>query len=216
MNHASLGWRCALLALLSAAPACQRAPESIPPRSPAPAVAGSLDARGTLDAGGALAPLSLYHLDLTLQDQHQREWPLRSLRGQPVLVALFYASCPHACPLLLGQLKRLWARSPASKQRRLQVLLVSLDGERDTASALRAQQERLQVDGATWRFTRTSPDGVRALAAALDVKYQRLPDGGFNHSSVVVLLDGEGVPSARSEGPNENGDAVLAALEALP
>jgi len=39
---------------------------------------------------------------------------------------------------------------------------------------------------------------VRALAALLGVQYRRLPDGDFNHSSTIELLDAEGRIAART------------------
>ena len=40
---------------------------------------------------------------------------------------------------------------------------------------------------------------VRQLAAVLDIQYRALPDGDFNHTSVLILLDGQGRIVARSE-----------------
>ena len=46
---------------------------------------------------------------------------------------------------------------------------------------------------------RTDPDGVRLLAAALGVRYCKLPDGSYSHSSILTVPDGQGVPRARTE-----------------
>jgi len=40
---------------------------------------------------------------------------------------------------------------------------------------------------------------VRKLAAVLGIQYRQLDDGEFNHSSALILLDGEGRISARTE-----------------
>ena len=33
---------------------------------------------------------------------------------------------------------------------------------------------------------------MRRLAAALNIQYRQLPDGEFNHSTVITLLDAQG------------------------
>jgi protein SCO1/2 len=40
---------------------------------------------------------------------------------------------------------------------------------------------------------------VRAIAAALGIRYRQLPDKSFSHSSVITLLDRDGVPAARTQ-----------------
>ncbi len=58
------------------------------------------------------------------------------LRGHPVLIAMFNATCPDACPLLIADLQRIEGELPSRIKADLRIVLVSLDPERDTPDAL--------------------------------------------------------------------------------
>jgi protein SCO1/2 len=55
---------------------------------------------------------------------------------------------------------------------------------------------------------------VRAIAAALGIRYRQLPDLSFSHSSVITLLDRDGVPVTRTQAPVAEGPAFLASRRA--
>ena len=149
---------------------------------------------------------SVYALSASLVDQRGRTVGLDLFRGHPVLVSMFYASCPDACPLLIADLQRMERELPPRIKADLRIVLVSLDPERDTPDALQALARARQVDESRWRLLRAPAETVRDIAALLGVKYRRLPDGSFNHSSVITLLDPDGAIVARDDaigGPHE-------------
>ncbi|HEY2406608.1 MAG TPA: SCO family protein [Polyangiaceae bacterium] len=139
-------------------------------------------------------------MPLTLVDQDGQSFALDSYRGHPVLVSMFYASCPYACPTLISQIQRVDRALSARARGDLRVLLVSFDPERDTPEKLKQLCLERHVDETRWRLARASADDVRQLAAVLGVKYKRLDDGGYNHSSVITVLDQQGFVRARSDG----------------
>lgn len=153
-----------------------------------------LVATGTAGAEPAadLPGNSLYQLDLPLTDQTGRTFAFGELRGRPQLVAMFYTSCRYVCPLIIDTAKAVEHALPEDLRPRLQVLLVSIDPERDDVAALAAVAKRRSLDGARWRLVRTDAAHVRELAAALGIQYRRLVDGEFNHASVLTLLDADG------------------------
>jgi len=149
---------------------------------------------------------SVYALSASLVDQRGRTVGLDLFRGHPVLISMFYATCPDACPLLIADLQRMERELPPRIKADLRIVLVSLDPERDTPDALQALARTRQVDESRWRLLRAPEDTVRDIAALLGVKYRRLPDGSFNHSSVITLLDPDGAIVARDDaigGPHE-------------
>ena len=149
---------------------------------------------------------SIYALPASLVDQRGRTVGLDLFRGHPVLISMFYATCPDACPLLIADLQRMERELPPRIKADLRIVLVSLDPERDTPDALQALARTRQVDESRWRLLRAPEDTVRDIAALLGVKYRRLPDGSFNHSSVITLLDPDGAIVARDDaigGPHE-------------
>ncbi len=149
---------------------------------------------------------SVYALSASLVDQRGRTVGLDLFRGHPVLISMFYASCPDACPLLIADLQRMERELPPRIKGDLRIVLVSLDPERDTPDALQALARARQVDESRWRLLRAPAETVRDIAALLGVKYRRLPDGSFNHSSVITLLDPDGAIVVRDDaigGPHE-------------
>ena len=155
---------------------------------------------------------SVYALSASLVDQRGRAVGLDLFRGHPVLISMFYASCPDACPLLIADLQRMERELPPRIKADLRIVLVSLDPERDTPDALQALARARRVDESRWRLLRAPEDTVRDIAALLGVKYRRLPDGSFNHSSVITLLDPDGAIVVRDDAMGGPHEALLRGL----
>jgi len=165
------------------------------------------------------APLpedSLYTMELPLVDSHGEEASLAAGHGHPTLISMFYASCPTACPMLVGEVQSMEARLTPEERADLRVVLVSLDPDRDTPEALAEAAERYGVDGTRWTLNRTEDAHVRTLSALLDIQYRDLPDGEMNHSSILTLLDRQGRVVARREGLGGTVDPLVEALRQVP
>ena len=146
----------------------------------------------------AAAPLptdSIYRLDIQLTDQDGHRWPLAARRGQVQVVSMFYTSCTMVCPLIIQTMQATAkAAGPASPA----LLAVSFDPEHDDPGVLHHYAQTHGLDAAHWTLARAEPDDVRRLAALLGIRYRRLPEGDFNHSSVLILIDANGRILARS------------------
>lgn len=142
---------------------------------------------------------SVYQLPLPLTDQHGRTWDWRTHRGRPQLVTMFYSACPNMCPLIVDSGKAVeHALSPAERAQ-LQLLYISLDPQRDTPPTLSALARKRGLDPARWSLASPRAQDVRSVAGVLDVRYRKLANGEFNHTSVLLLLDREGRIVARTE-----------------
>ena len=135
---------------------------------------------------------SLYQLQVPLTDSSGKPGTLDRYAGGPVLVTMFYGSCPHVCPMLIATIQRLERELPEANRGRLRVLMVSFDSKRDTPAKLTEVAQRHRVDLARWTLARADADDVRRLAAALNIQYRQLPDGEFSHATVITLLDPQG------------------------
>lgn len=167
-------------------------------------------------AAGDPSSDSIYALDATFLDQAGRPVGLDLFRGHPVLITMFYGTCRDACPLLIADLHRIERQVPAAARADLRILLVTLDPARDKPAALSALARAHHAEDARWGFLQPRDDDtVRVVAAVLGIKYRRLADGHFNHSSVITLLDAAGVIAHRLEGPGQPSDPLLARLRAL-
>ncbi len=145
-----------------------------------------------------LPETSIYHLKVKLTDQRGTIQSLDTFRGHPVVVGMFYATCPNVCPVLISTIQMMERKLPADYLAKLRVILVSVDPETDTPEILSRVAARHHVDPGRWKLTRAAPQDVRKIAAVLSVKYRKLPDGEFSHTSVLTLVDSEGVVRAQS------------------
>lgn len=136
--------------------------------------------------------LPLYALKLPLTDQSAVARSLDMHRGHVVLATMFYGRCPMACPLLIDTIKSIENSLTPAERSRLRVLMISVDPEHDTPQALTALAKQRRIDLTRWTLARASREDVRLLAAALDVQYRQLPDGSYNHTSVITLVQADG------------------------
>ncbi len=164
---------------------------------------------------GSLPGASVYNLKADLIDQDGKTVPLSVFAGQPVLISMFYASCPSACPMLVADVQAIESRLTPEQLANLRVLLVSLDPQSDTPAALTAAVERYEIDATRWRLTSPTVDGVRSIAAVLGISYQAVEGGEMHHSSIITLLDGQGEPQARLDGLRQDPQPLVDALARL-
>ena len=151
---------------------------------------------GVVHADSPLPADSLYQLAVPLTNQDGHSAPFASRRGKPQIVSMFYASCTMVCPMIIDTMKA--TRRAAGEPADLHLLAVSFDPERDDVDALRRYAAAHKLDLRWWTLARTAPQDTRSLAALLGVQYRKLPDGEFNHSSALLLLDGDGRIVART------------------
>ena len=166
----------------------------------------------------ALPSASLYRIEGRFTDAVGGVVGLDVARGHPVLLAMFYASCPRACPLLISDVKRVLQALPDVDRAAVSVVLVSLDPARDTPAVLAQTLRARSLDPQHWTLLRADPSTTRVVAAALGVRWRDNGDGSIDHTSRIVLLDGAGVPVAtRNEigGPVEDFVAALQHQTAL-
>ncbi len=151
-------------------------------------------------AGAALALPgdSVYQLDAKLTDQRGQAIKLDAGRGEPVLVSMFYTSCQFVCPMLIDAARDTQAALSEAERQHIKVLLISFDPARDTQAKLDGMARERGLDASRWTLARTDPATVRKIAALLKFQYRALPDGEFNHSAELILLDGEGRIAART------------------
>jgi protein SCO1/2 len=110
-----------------------------------------------------------------------------ALRGRPVVLTFFYASCHATCPALVARLRALERDVPGDAA----FVAVTLDTGRDTVAALGEHARRWEL-GDRWHLLTGAPEAIARLAAAHGVQWVRQPDGEIAHENVVVLVDRAG------------------------
>ena len=135
---------------------------------------------------------SLYQLGATLTDQNGHAFKLKEHLGKPVLVSMFYTSCKFVCPMLIDAMETTRQGLTVVERAQLDLLLVSFDPEHDDVKKLKSIATSRELDSSQWTLARTDASSARKIAATLGIQYRLLSDGDYNHTTVLVLLDGQG------------------------
>lgn len=141
---------------------------------------------------------SVYQLPLQLTDQDGHQQSLASRRGRPQLVTMFYTSCQMVCPMIIDSLRLTRNALDPAARAKIDLLAVSFDPARDDVATLRSYADKRKLDSRIWILARAEPAQVRQLSGVLGLQYRQLPDGEFNHSSELILLDADGRIVART------------------
>jgi len=184
----------------------------------APAASSSPPAAPQLTATGASVSLpgdSIYQLPIELETDTGGRVAFSSFKGMPLLITLFYADCTSVCPMLTQQLQKIDHRLRAGARANTRILMVTLDAEHDSPAVLSDFRLRHHIRDARWTVARTSPDNVRLLAAVLGVRYRKLPDQSFNHSTVIALADREGVIQTKIAGVLADDTTLVTAANSM-
>jgi protein SCO1/2 len=131
--------------------------------------------------------------DFTLTDQNGKPRAFSSLRGQPALVFFGFTHCPNVCPTQLGRLKLLH-ESGNGALKDVRIVLVSVDGARDTPARLRSFLGPLSADFIGLTGDPKATSGIAARFAAVFFKEPAAKDGSYNvmHSTQVFAVDKAG------------------------
>ncbi|MGI9305858.1 MAG: SCO family protein [Gammaproteobacteria bacterium] len=157
--------------------------------------------------------LSLYQLESKWTDDAGNPVSLRDFAGQPAVAAMVYTSCEYACPLIVGDMMKIYNGLPENERGGVRFLLVSFDPARDTPETMgRYKKKNLPANG--WTVISSDEDGALEFAAALGVRYKPVSGGDFAHSNIVVILDGEGREIFRQSGLGNSPGKAIAALRA--
>lgn len=131
--------------------------------------------------------------DFQLLNHESKPVRLSQLRGAPVLLFFGFSHCPAVCPAALEQLRQL-EKQHAKELGPTRIVIVSVDGERDTPERLSAW---LKPVSRTFLGLTGHPDKVRSLAGELRAAFYKTPGRKpseylVEHNSQVFLIDGEG------------------------
>jgi protein SCO1/2 len=169
----------------------------------------------SIGSAWAATPLpgdSVYNLPVPLTGQDGQRQMLAERRGRPQLVTMFYTSCTMVCPMIIDSLRLTRNALDPSARAKLDLLAVSFDPANDDVVALQAYADKRKLDPRIWTLARAEPAQVRQLSGVLGLQYRQLPDGEFNHSSELILLDAEGRIAARTTVIGKLDPAFVAAV----
>ncbi len=130
--------------------------------------------------------------DFQLTDHNGKPRTLADFRGKVVAIFFGYAYCPDVCPTALAELASV-ANALGKDAARMQVLLITVDPERDTPAVLSQYVPAFHPD-----FLGLYGDAAATLRTAKEFKVffqkQPLPGGGYSvdHSAGTYIYDTAG------------------------
>lgn len=129
---------------------------------------------------------------MELSDHNGKLRQLSDFSGEVVVVFFGFTQCPDVCPTALAELTEVMKKLGPDADR-VQVLLISVDPERDAPEVLK--QYVTAFDPRFLGLTGT-PDQVKKAAASFKAYYAKAPtkDGNYtmDHTAAFYLLDGKG------------------------
>jgi protein SCO1/2 len=131
--------------------------------------------------------------EFQLTDQSGKAVKLADFRGAPVLVFFGFTHCSTACPTALHQLRQL-EREHRAELGKTRIVIISVDGERDTPEAMQAWLKPLS---ASFTGLTGKPARVHEIAADFSATFFKQPatvpgEYQVQHNSQIFLLDKQG------------------------
>ncbi len=161
-------------------------------------------------------PVSDFHFI----NQYNEPVTQADLLGRWQLVFFGFTFCPDICPTTLADLSRTYRQLSPAEQTQWQVILVSIDPERDTPEML---QPYMQYFNSEFMALTGNPEALPTLASELNAFYARAerPDGMaylMDHSANLALIDPQGRYRGFIEPPHDAARmvSILKAVLALP
>jgi len=154
--------------------------------------------------------------DFSLLNQDSVYVTNANLENHLYISDFFFMSCPTICPRVKKQMLRLYDKF--EKEDQIKFVSHSIDGKRDTPSALKLYAKNLGVDTDKWMFLTGNRGDVIDIADDYFVAAFEDADapGGFDHSGKIILVDKNRHVRAFCEGTDpEDVDDFFSDVETL-
>lgn len=128
--------------------------------------------------------------DFELVDHRGEAFNLARMKDIWTIVFFGFSHCPDICPTTLAMLNDTYSKLKDSEKERLQVVMISLDPQRDTVEKL---AEYVPYFNQQFTGVTGNQRAIRLLAAELNVAHNPVPLGGddytIDHSTHLVLIN---------------------------
>lgn len=145
------------------------------------------------EAGIIVLPQSLELPELHLASTQGQQQATHELTGRWSLVFFGYTFCPDICPTTLAELRQLKKLLPAATQDKLQIIMVSVDPQRDTTEQLQLYLNYFDPEfiGLTGELT-----DIQTLSSALSIPFipgdTSAPYYTVDHSGNLAIISPDG------------------------
>ena len=131
--------------------------------------------------------------DFNLVDHHGNDFSKEQLKGVWTMIFFGFTQCPDVCPTTMAILNETYSKLKDAEKDNLQIVLLTLDPERDSVEKLADyvpyfNQDFIGVTG--------NKHLIRRLTAEINMAYSQVPLGKkeytIDHSSQIVLINPKG------------------------
>ncbi|NBF00712.1 redoxin domain-containing protein [Pseudomonas sp. Fl5BN2] len=155
---------------------------------------GQGDPTALIDAGIILLPQSRTLPAVKMLDQDGQPVVIDELKGKWSLLFFGYTFCPDICPTTLAQLRQIKSELPKEAVDKLQVILVSVDPNRDTPQQLKQYLGYFDKDFKG--LTASSVEDLQKLANAVSIPFipadTSKPNYTVDHSGNLAVIGPDG------------------------
>jgi protein SCO1/2 len=176
---------------------------------------GQGDPTALIDAGIILLPTSRSLPDVKMTNQDGKPIAMNELKGKWTMLFFGYTFCPDICPTTLAQLRQIKSELPKDVVSKLQIVLVSVDPNRDTPQQLK---QYLGYFDPEFQGVTASVDDIQKLANAVSIPFipadTSKPNYTVDHSGNLALLGPDGTQRGFIRSPLNN-QKMIAQLPGL-
>ena len=176
---------------------------------------GQGDPTALIDAGIILLPTSRSLPDVKMTNQDGKPIAMNELKGKWTMLFFGYTFCPDICPTTLAQLRQIKSELPKDVVGKLQIVLVSVDPNRDTPQQLK---QYLGYFDPEFQGVTASVDDIQKLANAVSIPFipadTSKPNYTVDHSGNLALLGPDGTQRGFIRSPLNN-QKMIAQLPGL-
>jgi protein SCO1/2 len=153
------------------------------------------------EQGSYIFPQAINITDVPFLNEEGQTVGKTENRGKWSFLFFGYTFCPDVCPTTLAVMQQMWINLSPEMQAQTQVVLVSVDTQRDTPEQLKTYMD--YFDPSFTAFT-GKPASLRSFAAQLNAVYAKVerknaqgqidPELGYlmDHSANIAILDPNG------------------------
>ncbi|WP_055128751.1 SCO family protein [Pseudomonas mediterranea] len=178
---------------------------------------GEGDPTALIDAGIILLPQARTLPDVKMTDQDGQPVAVDGLKGKWSLLFFGYTFCPDICPTTLAQLRQIKSELPKEAVDKLQIVLVSVDPNRDTPKQLK--QYLGYFDPQFKGLTASSIEDLQKLANAVSIPFipadTSKPNYTVDHSGNLAVIGPDGTQRGFIRAPLNNQKLVAQLPEML-
>jgi len=127
---------------------------------------------------------------IRLTDQAGQPVDLAALRGKVVMLTAVYATCPHTCPIIMAEAKRVVAALSPNQRADLAVIAVTIDPAHDTPEVLARFADMHGLESPLWHLVTGEVSEVEQTLDRMGIARTRDPGTGvIDHANLLMLVD---------------------------